>query len=72
MQIVLSCFCCLVCFDREKVVRFIIFISARSVGCHSLYDKERWQCGGLFDVPVEQGWFVGKKSSIAEVPLNLT
>ena len=27
---------------------------------------------GLFDVPVEQPWFVSKKSSIAEVPLNLT
>jgi hypothetical protein len=27
---------------------------------------------GLFDLPVAQGWFASKKSTIAEVPLNLT
>jgi hypothetical protein len=27
---------------------------------------------GLFDLPVEHGLFAGKKSTIAEVPLNLT
>ena len=27
---------------------------------------------GLFEGPVERGWLLGEKSSIAEVPLNLT